>query len=104
MFQSVKYSRDGGFIVILDDGSMRSIPNDPKDKHFKKVLKWEADGGTIAPADPEPQAPTVESIYDQVVQGNKVFKALVLSLNDGSFVVGGNRTDAQIRAIITAKM
>jgi len=48
--------------------------------------------------------PTNEEIYDQVMQNSKVLKAIVLALNDGSFVPGSNYTTAQIKTGIKNRM
>lgn len=54
--------------------------------------------------EPPPPPPTLDDIYDAVLKNERGFKALVLALNDGSFVPGSNRTPAQLRAIIKAKL
>ena len=52
---------------------------------------------------PKP-APTLDEIYDSMIQSQRVLKAIVLALNDGSLPVGTNKTPAQLKAIIKAKM
>ena len=51
-----------------------------------------------------PPEPTLDEIYDQQIQTNKLIKGIVLSLNDGSFVVGSAYTNAELKSIIKAKM
>jgi hypothetical protein len=51
-----------------------------------------------------PPPPTDADIYDQIVEGQKVVKALVLCINDGSIVPGANATPAALKAAIVAKM
>ena len=48
--------------------------------------------------------PTKDEIYDQVLQNQKVFKAYVLAINDGSIVPGSNMAGAQLKAAVKAKM
>ena len=47
---------------------------------------------------------TLDDIYDSTISANRVFKAIVLSINDGSLTVGGNKTAQQLKTIIKAKM
>ena len=49
-------------------------------------------------------SPTNDEIYDATVQNQKLLKAVVLSLNDGTFVPGANISNSALKAIITAKM
>lgn len=48
--------------------------------------------------------PTIDEIYDATILQQRVLKAVVLAINDGTLTVGGNRTPAQLKAIIKAKM
>lgn len=45
-----------------------------------------------------------DEIYDQLTQQNKVLKALIMALNDGTFVPGSNYTNAQIKQGIKNRM
>lgn len=47
---------------------------------------------------------TVDQIYDQTVQNERLLKAVILAINDGSLTVGSNRTNAQLKSILKAKM
>ena len=47
---------------------------------------------------------TMEQVYDKTISGNKLIKALVLSLNDGSFIPGNNLTGQELKQIILSKM
>ncbi len=53
---------------------------------------------------PPPPPPTLDEIYDQTIQNQKVLKALVLCLNDGSIVPGANVTKSALKTAIKAKM
>lgn len=48
--------------------------------------------------------PTLDQIYDETILTQRVLRALVLALNDGTFVPGSNYTGAQIKARIKSKM
>ncbi len=47
---------------------------------------------------------TLDQIYDQAILSQQVLKAVILALNDGTLPVGTNKTAAQLKAIIKAKM
>ena len=51
-----------------------------------------------------PPPPTTDEIYDAVIQNQKVLKAIVLSLNDGTLVPGANVSNATLKAIVKANM
>ncbi len=53
---------------------------------------------------PDNLVPTKDETYDQVLQNQKVFKAYVLAVNDGSIVPGSNMTGAALKAAVKAKM
>jgi len=42
--------------------------------------------------------------YDREIGSNKLIKAVVLALNDGSFIPGANASPSQIKAAIKAKL
>ena len=48
--------------------------------------------------------PTNDEIYDQTIQTQRLLKAVVLSLNDGTFIPGANIGNAALKAIILANM
>jgi hypothetical protein len=48
--------------------------------------------------------PTLDEIYDQQILDSRLLRAVVLAINDGTLLVGGNKTPAQLKAIIKAKM
>tara|TARA_Y100000296_G_scaffold83259_1_gene113744 strand:+ start:82 stop:438 length:357 start_codon:yes stop_codon:yes gene_type:complete len=62
------------------------------------------DGADFGPVPRPPSPPTTDEIYDGVIKNEKVLKALVLALNDGSIVPGANATNAALKAAIKAKM
>ena len=51
-----------------------------------------------------PMPLTSAEVYDQTMQNNKLLRALVLALNDGSLIPGANATGVQLKAVIKAKM
>lgn len=104
MIMSVKLRLGSGFIVTLSDGTILHVPDDFANSDRQAVQEWVDDGGIVAPADPAPSPLTNDEIYDQVIQNQKVFKAYVLALNDGSVVPGSNMTGAQLKTAIKAKM
>lgn len=65
---------------------------------------WEITPENQALKDAEEAVPTNEEIYDATVQNQKLLKAVVLSLNDGTFVPGANISNSALKAIIVAKM
>ncbi len=73
-----------------DPGSERTSRVDPS----TKALELDSDN----------LPPTKDEIYDQVLQNQKVFKAYVLAINDGSIVPGSNMTGAQLKAAVKAIM
>lgn len=52
-----KLKSDGG-VMRLNDGA--SIPNDPKNRDWRKYQEWLAEGNLPDPADPPPPAPPFE--------------------------------------------
>ena len=72
-----------------------------KSRLWYEVEAWLADGNTPDPADPDPEPPTKAELITQALNNKKHFKALVLALNDGSFIPGSNYTNQQIRDILT---
>ena len=65
---------------------------------------WEITPENQALKDAAETPPTNEEIYDATVQNQKLLKAVVLSLNDGTFVPGANISNSALKAIITANM
>ena len=51
-----------------------------------------------------PPEPTNDEIYDIAMLNEKVLKALILAINDGSFVPGSNYTNAQLKTGIKNRM
>lgn len=94
----------------------RQQPNFPAPdgrQHFQitvdAVMYWaESDGMEPSEADVRailsPTPPTLDQIYDDLILAQRLLKAVVLALNDGSLPVGTNKTGAQLKAIIKAKM
>src|SRR4051812_48919165 len=70
-------------------------------------IGWKMVGQTFVDPNPPPPPlpiPTVDEIYDQVLRDQRVVKAIVMAINDGTLIVGGNKTGAQLKSIIKAKM
>ena len=65
---------------------------------------WELTPENEAARDAAETPPTNDEIYDQTIQTQRLLKAVVLSLNDGTFVPGANIGNAALKAIILAKM
>lgn len=73
-------------------------------RFWQNLQDWIALGNTPNSADPAPSPPTNDEIYNQVIQNQKVLKAVVLSLNDGTLVPGANISNATLKAIVKANM
>lgn len=98
---------EGAFVIETDGALVRSIPVAPGNGDWDRIANWVESGqATIAAyVPPLPPTPlTLDQIYDDMLTTNRVVKALVLAINDGSLVPGSNKTPAQLRAIIKAKM
>ena len=53
---------------------------------------------------PPNPGPTNEEIYNQVMKNQKVLKAFVLCINDGSIIPGANMSNAALKTAIRDKM
>ena len=104
MIVSAKWVSGKVIVVTLDDGRELSVPNDMTNAHRRLLQEWVDAGNSIDAADPPSPPPTNDEIYDQVIQNQKVLKAVVLALNDGSFVPGANASGADLKTAIKAKM
>ena len=51
-----------------------------------------------------PLPPTNEEIYEQTMENQALLKAVVLALNDGSFVPGAALSNAALKTVIKSKM
>lgn len=94
---------------LISDGvknteTKESVPNASGNRAWGEYQEWLTEGNTPDPADPPPDPPTNEEIYDQAMKNNAIIKAMALALNDGSFVPGSNYTNPEIKAIIKDKM
>jgi maltose-binding protein MalE len=88
---------------VIDTNSGMYIPQNVINRHWVEYLKW-AKTNSPDSADPAPPAATVEEIYDRAIQNQKLLKALILALNDGSFIPNSGLTNAALKNIIKAKL
>jgi len=68
------------------------------------TVGWSYDGVNFSSPPPPPTPPTDNKIYDRTIRSDKVLKAIVLALNDSSFVPGSNYSNASLKNIIRSKM
>lgn len=100
----------GGFVATLHDGAVVAVPADPANRHHAEITRRAAldpddsDTLAVAPADPAFPPPTVDEIYDAVIRNQRVLRAVISSINDGSLAVGANKTGPELKAIIKANM
>jgi len=87
-------------VTVVDVGSGPVVAN-TSDPVFDPVADTVTVTRTLEAA---PPPPTNDEIYDEVLQNQKVFKAYVLAINDGSVVPGSGMSGAQLKAAVTAKM
>ena len=80
------------------------IPNDPNNTDWQIYLEWLAVPNTPDAADPAPAPPSNSEIYDTVILTQRVLKAVVLALNNGDIVPGGNVSGAALKAAVIANM
>ena len=107
MISSARHARGGGFIVLLTNGTMLRVPDHPANAQRQELNRWVAAGNAIAPADPAPPPPSAGDQFDDLNAGEDrntwVLRELIKGLNDGSFIVGGNLTPAQLKAWFVAR-
>lgn len=89
--------------IVSDSGEER-FGITPAGRFWQELQDWIALGNTPDPVDPPPAPPTNDQIYDQVIKTQKVLKAYILAVNDGSIMPGSDMTGAQIKARVKAKM
>ena len=89
---------------------MAYVHRDTDNKIVKTTARPNGSEEQLSNDDPEvieflnPSELSVEEVYDKAIQNNKVIMALVLSLNDGSFVPGAGLTGSDLKQVILAKM
>ena len=93
--------KDGGVIRFIDGAH---IPDDPTNSDWMEYQDWLGQGNTPDPADPPPPLPSNDEIYDIAIKNQKVLKAVVLSINDGTLVPGANVSNAVLKATVKANM
>ena len=89
----MRYGNSENSIII--DGN-KSIPVNMDNADYRQIVE---DGTVIDPCPGDPPLPTNDEIYDQVIQNQKVFKALALVCADQF-----GMTPAQMKAAIKAEM
>lgn len=85
--------------VHRTEGVITSLTNQP---NGSSEFLTDDNAEVIAFNNPDPI--TDDELFDKIILNQKVLKAVVLSLNDGTLVPGSNYTNAQIKAIIKANM
>ena len=104
MIGSVKFLDAAGHVVAATvDGAECTVDLRSNGYIPDKVKAWIAAGNTPLAYVPAPPM-TVDQVYDEALQSQRLLRAVVLALNDGTFQFGTNRTAAQLKAIIRAKM
>lgn len=85
--------RDGGTVVGLYANKQPGLPEEFLDDNDPEVVAFR-----------NPPPPTNDDIYNLTIQNQKVLKAIVLSINDGTLVPGAAVSNATLKAIIKANM
>lgn len=98
----MSYKLKEGGVLRLGDGA--HITDDPANRDWQEYQNWLADGNTPQAADPPPPPPTLDQIYDQTMQNQRVLKAVVIAINKGTIVPGANATNAALKAAVKAEM
>jgi hypothetical protein len=70
---------------------------------WAQLMAWKDAGNTIAPFQAPPPE-TIDALYDRLILAERLLKAVVLCINDGTLVTGANRTPAQLKTIIKARL
>ena len=90
----------GAFVGLRVAGDPLSAGSGPARDALKSFL----DGGGVVGAFAPSVLPTDDAVYTETFKSQRLLKAYVLALNDGSIVPGSNMTGAQLKAAIKAKM
>lgn len=73
---SVKHGIEGGYEVSTEGGQIAHVPNDSENSDYIKVEVWEAEGGVVTAADPEPGRPSLADATADRRAGDSVFDDL----------------------------
>ena len=101
---AVLIEQDGGRLTSAGLGVAGDVSSITDGPARRGVQAWIDLGNMVQDADPAPLPPTDGEIYDQVIKNQKVLKAFVLAINDGTLVPGANVSGAALKATIKAKM
>lgn len=96
-----KLKNTSGVIRTLDNAN---IPDDLSNVDWREYQDWLGQGNTPDPVDSPPPPLTNDEIYNIAIQNQKVLKAIVLSINDGTLVTGANVSNAALKVIVKANM
>jgi hypothetical protein len=66
---------DGGGVKHVPSG--RSIPDDPRNRHWQEYQNWLAAGNTPEPADPEPEPSQMPSDAERIAALESIIATLL---------------------------
>ena len=89
--------------ITYENDLVRTAPVDEKNLHYAAVKMWVKSGGTVGDYQTPPET-TPETNYSQLLQSNHLLKVVIQSINDGSFVPGGNLSDTELRDVFKNKL
>ena len=90
------------YVARDKDGAISEMANRIQPGRVEEFM--DADNPELVAFLSSPPPLTLDEIYDQTIQNQRLLKALVLCLNDGSIVPGANVSGADLKTAIKAKM